>query len=199
MPPRKSLHYRERRVIWTRAHDSTERPRTGRPLRPSSLSGDLALLLWLARIGSRFGSGGGGWRRLCATAVTAVFVGRVELLRRLDEGFRVLHQALANIGILIEVVLQLRMALHVLLVLYQAGILGELLVDAGMAAEEFSEVTVRFVARAATRPIFVLIVTGFLLHERIRILLYCGAYARVLLQVGLQRGMVFQELIVVYE
>jgi hypothetical protein len=43
-----------------------------------SVGQSCALLLWLARVGSGLGSG--GWRRLRATAVTAVLVGRVELL-----------------------------------------------------------------------------------------------------------------------
>jgi hypothetical protein len=57
MPPENFLHDRERR----------ERPKD-----------DLALLLWLARVGSWFGSR--GWRGLRATAIAAVLVGRVELL-----------------------------------------------------------------------------------------------------------------------
>ena len=65
--------------------------------------------------------------------------------------------------------------------------------------QEFSEVPVRFASLAGTHSIFVLVVTGFLLHERVGILFDLRTHLGVLLQVGLQRGMVLHEFVVVNE
>ncbi len=141
----------------------------------------------------------------------------VELLREFYEGLRVRHQRLAYIRMRVEVVLKFGMILEVFWALNQGGILGELRSNIGMRAEKFSEVALRIVIPvsvtiaviaiaaitieivATVRSIFPPIVTIFVPHEGVRILLQLLANFGMVLQIGLQGRVVLQELLIVGE
>src|ERR1700675_2942152 len=90
---------------------------------------------------------------------------------------------------------------QVFVIIGQGRILGELFGDVGMATEEFAELAiVGFVVAAHAGPaVFMTIVAGFLVHEGVGILFELTADCGMLLQIGLQRRVSFNELRVVYE
>ena len=117
----------------------------------------------------------------------------------MHEGVRVLLNFLAYFRVLLQVCLQVRMALHELLVVYERRVLPQLFCRFAMAIEKFVEVG-QFSARCvAISTIFRAIETVFLPHERFWTFLYFLANLRMLLQVRLQRRMAFQKFLVVYQ
>jgi len=94
--------------------------------------------------------------------------------------------------------------LHKFPVLDQRRILGELLCNVGMAAEELAGLSVRTVAvsiaiAAELAIVLAAVVTSFLLHEGVRIFLRLFPNTRVFLQISLQRWMVLHEFVVIHQ
>src|SRR5258708_21326175 len=96
-----------------------------------------------------------------------------------------------------QILLKFRMVLPVLFVLGQRGILGELLGDSGMAAQELSkacEFSLRCVVIAVHT--FVAMEALLLAHEAVGVFCYLLADLGMLLQIFLESGMVLNELTV---
>src|SRR5579863_2803278 len=97
------------------------------------------------------------------TAIVTVFC--------VHEGIRVLFYLVANTRMVVQIGLQLRMAPHKLLVVYQGRILAKLLGGFVVGIEELIEAGHFLTVNAAIPIVFTAIVTHFLMHESIRILL----------------------------
>jgi hypothetical protein len=96
---------------------------------------------------------------------------------------------------ILQVGLQPGVILHIPIIINELRVAPKLLGYFAVAIKELIEVR-SLLARAL---VLMTIVTGFLMHESVRILLQLLANVRMLLHERLQRGMIFQELIVVYE
>src|ERR1700739_479886 len=65
-----------------------------------------------------------------------------------------------------------------------------------MSAQELSKAVLFAVHAAAAHPVLAALVTVFLLHEGVRILVQLLTHALVILKISLQRGVVLHELLV---
>src|SRR5258706_160890 len=90
------------------------------------------------------------------------------------------------------------MSRHEFPVPYQGRILGELLRELAMRAKKASE-TGALAVHVTTHAIFATIEASLLVHERLRVFVDFLADVLVSAQVLLKRGMVIQELLVVYQ
>src|SRR6516164_3278677 len=125
----------------------------------------------------------------------------LETLLLLHEGSRIRLELLANFRVLLQILLQCRMALHEMLVVHERRIFVQLLGDFRMAIQE--SVRSRDWPRTwhawLTRHVFPAIKSLLLPHVRVGILLELVANFRMLLQVLLQRWVVLHKLLVVHE
>src|SRR5580693_3376669 len=102
------------------------------------------------------------------------------------EGIRVLFYLVANARMVLQIGLQLRMAPHELLVVYQGRILAKLLGGFAVGIEKLIEA--RHFPTVNAAIVFTAIVTLFLMQESVRILLQLRAKFRMVPQIGLQCG-----------
>src|SRR6516162_9881804 len=116
----------------------------------------------------------------------------LETLLLLHEGSRIRLELLANFRVLLQILLQCRMALHEMLVVHERWILAQLLGDFRMAIEES-------VSRRQPHPVFAAIELLFLLDVGAGIRLELLTYFRILLQVLLQLRMFLHEARIVYK
>ena len=124
-----------------------------------------------------------------------VIVPSISVVIGTREGVRILSHCVPKFWMILQIGLQLGMALHVRFIVDQLRILPKLLGDFAMAIKEPIEVDTLFMHAL----IFVPIITGFLVHESVWILLKLLANTRMLLHEGLQRRMIFDELVIIYE
>jgi hypothetical protein len=110
-------------------------------------------------------------------------------------GVRGVSYLLAKLRMVLQVSLQLGMVLHILFVIYQLRIFPKLFGNFAVAIKKLIE-SHSLVARALILPV---VITGFLVHESVRIFLQLLANVRMLLHESLQRGMIFHEFVVVDE
>jgi hypothetical protein len=88
------------------------------------------------------------------------------------------------------------MAGHVFAVFEQRRVLGKFLGHARVSAQELSKAVLFTIHAAAGHAILAALVTVFLLHEGIGILVQLLTHALVVLKIGLQRGVVLHKLLV---
>src|SRR6266849_4792236 len=122
-----------------------------------------------------------------------------KLLRRLHKHLRILLQPFLNTRVGFQKLLKLGMICLEFLAVGQPGIVGKLLRESRMTAEEFTEVihipARRLVIAVVLDPVEVL----FLPHETVWVLGNLLAYCRMLLHILLQRGMLLDKFLVLYQ
>src|SRR6266851_5177630 len=122
-----------------------------------------------------------------------------KLLRRLHKHLRILLQPFLNTRVGFQKLLKLGMICLEFLAVGQPGIVGKLLRESRMTAEEFTEVinipAGRLVIAVVLDPVEVL----FLPHETVWVLGDLLAYSRVLLQILLQRRMFLDKFFVLHQ
>src|SRR5216683_3190010 len=122
-----------------------------------------------------------------------------KLLRRLHKHLRILLQPFLNTRVGFQKLLKLGMICLEFLAVGQPGIVGKLLRESRMTAEEFTEVinipAGRLVIAVVLDPVEVL----FLPHETVWVLGNLLAYCRMLLHILLQRGMLLDKFLVLYQ
>ena len=89
------------------------------------------------------------------------------------------------------------MVFHVVLVFDESRIVGYILRNPAMTAEEFSEAGHVLAGRVTITPVLLRVETILLAHEGVRVLPDLVADAGILLQIGLQRGVIADEIAVV--
>jgi hypothetical protein len=108
---------------------------------------------------------------------------------------RVVSDLLAKLRMILQVGLQLGVLLHIPIIINELRVAPKLLGNFAVAIKELIEVR----PLVALALVLVTIVTGFLMHESVRIFLQLLANVRMLLHERLQRGMIFHEFVVVDE
>ena len=107
------------------------------------------------------------------------------------------HQLVPRIGMSIQIVIQLSMVLHIVVVLNDGGVSLQVILNIRMAMKKSSEVrhvSMHWVTIAHVRSA----VEGiFLPHEGVRVLLYLVGNSRMVLEVSLQSRMVLHKVLIV--
>src|SRR5580700_4395659 len=141
-------------------------------------------------------------RQLTASyvSITTLILALVEALLLMHEGVRILLVLLANSRMIGQELLQIGVALHKLLVVYQRWIFAQLLRNFRMAVHKMVHVrqlTASYVS--ITTLILALVEALLLMHEGVRILLVLLANSRMIGQELLQIGVALHKLLVVYQ
>src|SRR6202042_2650960 len=124
----------------------------------------------------------------------------VKALLLMHEGIRILLVLLAKFRMIGQELLQIRVALHKLLVVYQRWIFAQLLRNLRMAIHKMVHVRQRSAGHVAiTTLVFAAVKALLLMHEGIRILAEFFADFRMLLQVLLQLAVLLNKLFVVHQ
>src|SRR5258708_35424774 len=103
---------------------------------------------------------------------------------------------------LLQISLQCWMVLYELLIFYQGRILAKLLGGFPVVVQELVEtgqLSASGVTVATATGILAPVEASFLAHESVGIFRYLLAYPLMLLQISLQLGMVFYELLILYQ
>src|SRR5580700_3971999 len=132
--------------------------------------------------------------------ITTLILALVEALLLMHEGVRILLVLLANSRMIGQELLQIGVALHKLLVVYQRWIFAQLLRNFRMAVHKMVHVrqlTASYVS--ITTLILALVEALLLMHEGVRILLVLLANSRMIGQELLQIGVALHKLLVVYQ
>src|SRR5580704_3286513 len=136
--------------------------------------------------------------RAVGVAVAIVFAA-VETVFSAHEGIGILPDRIANCRMVLQVGLQRGMVLYELPIIDERRIFPELLGSFTMAIEEAIETCQFRAVGVAVAIVFAAVETVFSAHEGIGILPDRIANRRMVLQVGLQRGMVLYELPIIDE
>src|SRR5580693_4753526 len=132
--------------------------------------------------------------------ITTLILALIEALLLMHEGIRIFFVLLANAGMIRQKLLQVRVALHKLLVVYQRWVFAQLLRNLRMAVHKMVHVrqlTASYVS--ITTLVFATVKALLLMHEGIRILAEFFADLRMLLQVLLQLAVLLNKLFVVHQ
>jgi hypothetical protein len=118
---------------------------------------------------------------------------------------RILFQLSLRCGVGLQILLQIRMAFHVLLVIQERWILGDLLPDVRVATQKlpeacrFAALGVAIEAAVVSTKVLLPVEALFLAHECVRVLTEFLAHSRMLLQVTLQFRVFGDEFLVIHE
>src|SRR6202041_2919889 len=141
-------------------------------------------------------------RQLTAShvSITALVFAAVKALLLMHKRVRIFLVLLANSRMIGQELLQIRVALHKVFVVYERWILLQLLSNLGMAVHKMVHVR-QLPARhvSITTLILALVETLLLMHKRVRIFLVLLANSRMVRQELLQSGVALHKLLVVYE
>src|ERR1700727_2583598 len=126
--------------------------------------------------------------------ITTLVFAAVKALLLVHEGIRILLVLLANSRMIGQEPLQIRVALHELLVVYQRWIFAQLLRNLRMAVHKMVHVCQLTAGHVSiTTLVFAAVKALLLMHEGIRILAEFFADFRMLLQVLLNRALFFNK------
>src|SRR5580704_6004064 len=132
--------------------------------------------------------------------ITTLVFAAVKALLLVHEGIRILLVLLANSRMIGQELLQIGVALHKLLVVYQRWIFAQLLRNLRMAVHKMVHVRQLTASHVPiTTLVFAAVEALLLMHEGIRILAEFFADLRMLLQVLLQLAVLLNKLFVVHQ
>jgi len=131
-----------------------------------------------------------GVRVAAVTILVQAVFGAIVASFLLHEAVRVLFDCLTNLWMVLQISLQSRMVLYELPIIHERRIFPELLGNFPMAIEEVIEICQFRAVGVTVAIVFAAVQAIFLLHEGIRVLSQLLTNCGMVLQIGLQRGVI---------